>query len=68
MLESQFCIGRKTISRIVIGVCRAIFEILGQFYVNTLRNTRKSLEIAEKCIQRWDFLNGIGAIDGKRIL
>ena len=39
-LEFQFRIGKKTISGIVIDVCRAIFEILGQRYVNTPRNTK----------------------------
>ena len=68
LLESQFRIGKKTISRIVNDVCQAIFGILGPFYVNTPRNTRKSLEIAQKCIQRWNFPNGVGAIDGKHIL
>ena len=66
-LEFQFRIGKKTIPRIVIDVCRAIFEILGPCYVNTLRNTRNWLEIAEKFHQRWNFPNGISAIDGKHI-
>ena len=67
-LEFQFCIGKKTIIRITIYVCRTIFEILGPRYVNTPRNTRKWLEISEKLYQQWDFPNGIGAIDGKHIV
>ena len=54
-LEFQFRIGKKTVSRIVIDICRATFEILGPRYVNTPRNTRKWLEIAQKFYQRWDF-------------
>ena len=61
--------GKKTISRIVIDVCRAVFVILEPYYViNTPRNTRKWLEIAEKFYQQWEFPNGIGAIDGKHIV
>ena len=66
LLEFQFCIGKKTISRIVIDVCQAIFEILGACYVNTLRNTKNWLDIAVKFHQRWNFSNGISAIDGKQ--
>ena len=69
LLELQFYIGKKTISRIVIDVCRAIFVILGPYYViNMPRNTRKWLEIAEKFYQQSEFSNGIGAIDGKHIV
>ena len=45
LLEFEFLIKKKTISGIVIDVCRAIFEILGLRYVNTPRNTRKWLKI-----------------------
>lgn len=55
-------------SRIANNVCRAVFEILGPHYVNTPRNTRKWLDIAEKFCQRKDFLCGIGVFDGKHII
>ena len=68
LLESQFRIGKETISRIAIDVCRVIFEILEPHYVSTPRNTKKWFEIAEKLYQSWDFLNGIGTINRRHIV
>ena len=65
-LESQFRIGKKTI--FCIDVCQAIFEILELRYVNMPRNTRKWFEISDKFYRRWEFLNGVGATDGKHIV
>ena len=64
-LEFQFRIGKKTMSRIAIDVCRVIFEILEPSYISTSRNTTKWFEITEKFYQRWDFPKSIGAINGK---
>ena len=64
-LKFQFRIGKKTMSRIAIDVCRVIFEILEPSYISTSRNTTKWFEITEKFYQRWDFPKSIGAINGK---
>ena len=67
-LEFQFRIGRRTISDIIIAVCDAIIKILGPDYLNTPKNTEQWLNIADRFYQRWNFPNGIGAIDGKHIV
>jgi hypothetical protein len=67
-LEFQFRIGRKTVSKIVYDVCRAIFETLGPDHLNTPRSKEKWLEISQKFEERWNFPNGLGAIDGKHIV
>lgn len=67
-MQFQFRIGRKTISEIVIDVCTAIIEILGPDHLNTPRSKVKWLEISMKFEERWNFPNGIGAVDGKHIV
>ena len=67
-LEFQFRIGRKTISEIVIDNCRAVIEILGPDHLNTPRSKARWLEIADKFEERWNFPNGLGAVDWKHIV
>ncbi len=67
-LSFQFRIGRTTISEIVIDVCTAIFNELGESHLQTPNSTEKWKEIAGLFLSRWNLPNNIGAIDGKRIL
>ena len=67
-LQFQFRIGRKTISEIVIDVCRAVIEILGPDHLNTPRSKVIWLEIANKFEEQRNFPNGLGAVYGKHIV
>ena len=67
-LEYSFRISRTMISSIVIECCEAIFEILGETYLKTPNSEEEWLSLARTFENRWNFPNGIGAIDGKRIL
>ena len=44
----------------------AIIKILGKTYLNTPTATDEWRKISQK--ERWNFANGIGAVDGKHIL
>ena len=67
-LEYQFRISRHTISRIVIEVCQAIFEILGPKYLCVPSGNEAWTKISNKFKLRWNMPNLLGAVDGKRIL
>ena len=67
-LAFSFRISRQEISKIVDETSRAIFEALVSEFIKMPSTEREWQEIARKFKQRWDFPNGIGAIDGKRIL
>ena len=56
------------ISTIVIECCEAIFEILGPTYLKTPNTEEEWLSLARAFETRWNFPNGIGATDGKRII
>ena len=63
-LQFQFRIGRKTISEIIIDVCRAVIEILGPDHLNTPGSKARWLEIANKFEERWNFPNGLVLLTG----
>lgn len=67
-LEFQFRISRRTISEAVINVCNAIISILGPKYLSTPKTENEWVKISEKFNARWNFPNGIGALDGKHIV
>ena len=66
-LEFQFRISRSRISEAVIEVSKAIKKSLGG-YLKTPKSEAEWLQISRKFEQRWNFPNGIGAIDGKHIV
>ena len=66
-LEFQFRISRVRISQAVIEVSEAITNKLSN-YLKTSKSEVEWLEISRKFNQRWNFPNGIGAIDGKHIV
>lgn len=66
-LEFQFRISRASISKAVIEVSEAIANRLSD-YLKTPKSEAEWIEIAKKFNQRWNFPNGIGAIDGKHIV
>ena len=67
-LEYSFRISRTCISSIVVETCQAIFDILGPRYLNTPSSQEEWESVAQRFESRWNFPNGIGALDGKRIL
>ena len=46
----------------------AIIKILGKTYLNTPTTTDEWLKILQNFKKRWNFPNGIGAVDGKHII
>ena len=48
--------------------CEAIYQILGPVYLKTPNTEEEWSRIANLFERRWNFPNGIGAIDGKRII
>ena len=67
-LEYLFRITRQQISRIVRETCEAIYRTLGQEYLKTPKTEAEWERIALRFEERWNFPNGIGAVDGKRIV
>lgn len=67
-LEYSFRICRTLISSIVVECCDALFQLLGPSYLKTPKNTEEWLQISYEFQTSWNFPNGIGAIDGKRVL
>ena len=66
-LEYSFRISRQAISSIVRETCEAIYQTMAPEYFKTPNNEEEWKKISEKFDSRWNFPNGIGAIDGKRI-
>ena len=67
-LEFQFRISRKTISDAVISTANSLVKRLGAQYLSTPKSEESWIEIADKFNERWNFPNGLGAIDGKHIV
>ena len=67
-LSFQFRFGKSTVSQIVMGVCDAIYQVLGRQHLKTPNTVKNWREIAALFYSKWNIPNNIGAIDGKRIL
>ena len=67
-LEKSWRISRTLISTAVQECCEAIYQILGPVYLKTPNTEEEWSRIANLFERRWNFPNGIGAIDGKRII
>ena len=65
-LQFQFRVSRTAISEIVMETSQAIYNLLGPHFLKTPNTTQEWLKIAEILNIRWNFPNGIGAVDGKR--
>ena len=66
-LEFQFRISRRAISRIIIDVTNAIINEF-KCYLATPKTKDEWLRISKKFQARWNFPNGLGAVDGKHIV
>ena len=67
-LEFQFRMSRVTISKIIIEVCQALYEVMAPIYLCTPKTQEEWLKLSEKFEVQWNFPNALGAVDGKRIL
>ena len=67
-LEYNFRISRTTISYIVFECCSVLFKTLAPEFLKTPDSEEEWSLIAQNFSQHWNFPNGIGAIDGKRII
>ena len=67
-LEFQFRISRKVVFNAIITTVNALVKVLGSKYLSTPKTESKWLEISNKFNERWNFPNGIGALDGKHIV
>ena len=66
--EFQFRMSRVTISKIIIEVCQALYEVMGPIYLSTPKTQEEWFKLSEKFEVQWNFTNALGAVDGKRIL
>lgn len=67
-LEYSFRVSRQSISTIVTETCQALYEVLAGKYFRNSRTEDEWNTIAETFHSKWNFPNGLGAIDGKRIV
>ena len=67
-LEYAFRISRQTISSIVSETSRAVHKVLACEFLKVPNTEREWEVVASKFESRWNFPNGIGAIDGKRVI
>lgn len=67
-LQYQFRISRTAISEIIMETCYEIINVLGRQHLKTPSSKEEWLQVSKMCEDRWNFPNGLGAIDGKRIV
>ena len=67
-LEYQFRISRRTISRVISTVAKAIVQELQDVYLKTPNKVEEWLLISKKFSQCWNFPNMTGAVDGKHVI
>ena len=67
LLRFQFCISCSAISYIAISICEALINQLWNVYLKTPSTAEEWKTIVHDFQGKWQFLNAIGAIDGKHI-
>ena len=67
-LSLYFMIGRPTISKIIPKVLKAIITHLGPIHAKVPSSENEWLEVERRFANRWDYVNTIGAIDGKHVV
>ena len=63
----NFWMGVPTARQIILDVCTAIWDVLAPIYM-PVPSEDKWKSIADEFYERWNFLNCIGAIDGKHVM
>lgn len=64
--HTEFRIGRSTVYKIIPETCQAIWEALQSIFLPTL-DTNLWNRVAEGFMDKWQFPNCVGAIDGKHV-
>ena len=67
-LSLYFMIGRPTISKFIPRVLKAIITHLGPIHAKVPSSENEWLEVERRFANRWDYVNTIGAIDGKHVV
>ena len=67
-LGFQFRISRSAISYIVISVCEALINDLGNLCLKTPSTNEEWMSVAREFQEKWQFPNTVRAIDGKHIV
>ena len=67
-LSLYFMIGRPTISKFIPKVLQAIIRRMGPLYSKIPNTASEWVDIERRFANRWDYLNTVGAIDGKHVM
>ena len=65
LIGFQFGILHSTIFYIVISVCEALINHLGNLYLKTPSTNEEWMSVAREFQEKWQFPNAVGATDGK---
>ena len=68
LLGFQFRISRSAISYIVISVCEALINHLGNLYLKTPSTNEGWMPVAREFQEKWQFPNAVGTTDGKHFV
>ena len=68
LIGFQFGILHSTIFYIVISVCEALINHLGNLYLKTPSTNEEWMSVAREFQEKWQFPNAVGATDGKHIV
>jgi len=64
--KAEFRVGRSTAYQVISEVCRIIWDVLQLRYL--VQSTQEIwIHISDEFMQKWQFPNCIGAVDGKHI-
>ena len=66
-LMYQYRIHSTTLGLFIQPVCRAIFHVLAPQYIKCPDSEQEWSKLADKTWERWQFLNGYLAVDGKHV-
>ncbi len=66
-LAYQFRISRSTLSQMIPYVCKAIYNVLKHELLKCSNTEAEWLRVANEFAEKWQFLNCVGAGDGKHI-
>ena len=67
-LASQYRIGVATICKFIPEVCKALWETLQPIVMRNPENVEDWKRIADEFMNKWNFPNCVGAVDGKHIV
>lgn len=62
-----FHVGHTTVHQIIKDTCEIVWDNLSPLYLKTPNTTQEWREIANGFMNRWNFPNCLGALDGKHI-